>query len=377
MPPALSATATPTSSPATAPGATWDLWCRVIDNHGDLGVCWRLACTLAAQHGLQVRLFCDDPRALAWMAPAGAPGVQLLPWPEDGAAVPAAGSVVIEAFGCDPPAPVVAAMSARAQPPVWLNLEYLSAETYVERSHALPSPQPGGLTKWFFYPGFTPRTGGLLREAGLLAARDQFDGDAWLAARGWARRPGERVFSLFCYPQAPLAALLPQLAAQPTLLLATPGPAQQGLAQAGMAGAWPAGVRSIALPWLPQPDYDRLLWACDANFVRGEDSLVRGLWAGAPLVWQLYAQHDQAHAAKLQAWLDRLQPPASVRAFLWAWNGLAAATPLPPLHTLPAWPSGPDWAAWQAACQRWRAELRVQPPLDVQLLAFVAARSAT
>ena len=27
----------------------WDLFCRVIDNHGDLGVCWRLARDLAAR----------------------------------------------------------------------------------------------------------------------------------------------------------------------------------------------------------------------------------------------------------------------------------------------------------------------------------------
>ena len=39
----------------------------------------------------------------------------------------------------------------------------------------------------------------------------------------------------------------------------------------------------VELPWLTQPDYDRLLWSADLNFVRGEDSLVRAIWAGCEL----------------------------------------------------------------------------------------------
>ena len=90
----------------------WDLFCRVIDNHGDLGVCWRLACDLAGR-GAEVRLWIDDASALNWMAPQGAPGVEVLPWrdPQDDE-VP--GDVVVEAFGCDPPAAFVARMAARA-----------------------------------------------------------------------------------------------------------------------------------------------------------------------------------------------------------------------------------------------------------------------
>ena len=47
-----------------------------------------------------------------------------------------------------------------------------------------------------------------------------------------------------------------------------------------------------------------MLWACDFNFVRGEDSLVRAIWAGKPFVWQIYPQDDNAHYAKLEAFLD-------------------------------------------------------------------------
>ena len=334
----------------------WDLFCRVVDNFGDVGVCWRLARDLAGR-GERVRLWVDDAAPLAWMAPGGCPGVMV----GDFDATVGPGDVVIEAFGCDPPAHFVATMAARAaiaEPPVWINLEYLSAEPFVKRSHGLPSPQRNGLTKWFFYPGFTPRTGGLLREPGLLAERTAFDGDAWLAAQGLMRQPGERVVSLFCYDNPALSELLDSLAGTPTLLLLTQGQAQ-GQAQAQVA-ALPAGVRTAALPWLTQHEFDRLLWACDLNFVRGEDSLVRAIWAGAPFVWQCYPQHDGAHRAKLQALLDHMPTVPGLPALWQAWNGLQAD-----------WPGLPEAAGWRRACQKFRNSLAAHTDLTSALLRIV------
>ena len=345
----------------------WDLFCRVIDNHGDLGVCWRLARDLAAR-GDAVRLIADDARALAWMAPRGAAGVEVLPWSDRPPA--AVGDVVVEAFGCDPPPAFIGAMAQRRPPPVWINLEYLSAEAYVERSHGLPSPQADGLRKWFFYPGFTPRTGGLLREPELLREQAAFDRQAWLAARGWQPRPGERVVSLFSYALPRLADWLPVLAARPTLLLAAPGPATAQL----RALPRPPGLRVIELPWLAQPDYDRLLWSCDLNAVRGEDSFVRAQWAAAPLLWQIYPQHDGAHGPKLEAWLDRCldgAPPdlaLAVRLAQRRWNGL---DPGPPAE-LPELPDLPAWRAWQ---QAWRQRLLAQDDLGTQLRRFVLEKA--
>jgi len=353
----------------------WTLFCRVIDNLGDVGVCWRLARGLALR-GQQVSLVIDDASALAWMAPGGAQGVQVLPWPTD-CSTPACGDVVVEAFGCDPPPAFVQLMAARTRPPVWLNLEYLSAEAYVERSHGLPSPQRNGLMKWFFYPGFSTRTGGLLREPGLLQrahARGQVLPFASLRQKarpdpysyspypelGCAPRPGERVVSLFCYDNPALPALLQSLAEQPTLLLLTPGPAQRQVQTA------PPNVRLVRLPWLSQDDYDRLLWACDLNFVRGEDSLVRALWAGQPFVWQIYPQDDGAHVVKLQALLDTLGAPPAVARLWRAWNGVG---------TLP-WPGLPPLRPdWQQACERGREQLAAQTSLVDQLLGFVAEKA--
>lgn len=336
---------------------TWDLFCRVIDNFGDVGVAWRLARDLAAR-GNAVRLWLDDASALQWMAPDGLPaGIEVLDW---GAKTLEVGDVVIETFGCELPAAFVAQMAARPVPPRWINLEYLSAEPYVERSHGLASPQRNGPSKHFFYPGFTPKTGGLLREPELLAEIADFEGEAWLRRLGIQRRPGERIVSLFAYATPLLPTLLDALAREPTLLLVCPGPAQ---AQA-LAGGRP-GLRTHALPYLSQPDFDRLLWASDLNFVRGEDSFVRAQWAGKPFVWQIYPQDDGAHGPKLNAFLDRYLAAADpvlagqTRALWRAWNGLAA------------WPDqlpqGNDLA------MTWRAELARQADLVSQLLGFVTA----
>ena len=333
----------------------WDLFCRVVDNHGDVGVCWRLASQLG-RRGQQVRLILDDRSALAWMAPEGAGGVEVCDWP--GPATP--GDVVIEAFGCDLPPAFVQAMAEAPVAPVWINLEYLSAEPYVERSHTLPSPQRLGPCKWFFYPGFTPRTGGLLREPGLMEQQQRFLRDPWLRSLGIERRPNERVVSLFCYENAALPALLQDLAREPTLLLLTPGHAQNQV-QTTLSG-----VRTHALPWLSHNDYDHLLWSCDLNLVRGEDSLVRAIWAGSPFVWQAYPQHDGAHLAKLQALLAQAQLPAAAAATFAAWNRAGPA----------AWPPLTLNAAWQEAAHAWRARLLDQIDLASQLQAFVATKLA-
>lgn len=349
----------------------WDIFCKVIDNHGDLGVCWRLACQLAAE-GDAVRLWVDDGSALQWMAPADCDGVSVIDW-GDAAAVRAASAatpsdVLVEAFGCDPAPELIARFATR--PGTWINLEYLSAEPYVERLHALPSPVfrgPGaGLTKHFFYPGFTERTGGLLREHGLAEARAGFDRTAWLAAHGIDGQ-GERLLTLFCYEPQPLPSLLADLAGGgvPTRLLVTPG-----RAAAAVRAAAPMAGGALTVQWLhalPQPGFDNLLWSSDLNFVRGEDSLVRALWAGAPLVWQIYPQDDDVHHVKLEAFLDWLEAPPSLRRFHRIWNGVEAGTlPRLPDETL---------AEWGACVQAARARLLAQDELVTRLRRFIGQKS--
>ena len=249
-----------------------------------------------------------------------------------------AADVVIEAFGCELPDSYLAAMMRRTVAPVWINLEYLSAEAWVEDCHRLPSLRTRcAIDKYFFFPGFTSRTGGLLRERGLTAAREAFDAAAeaeFCRSIGVPpRRDNELRVSMFCYVNRALPELLRLWAAgpQPITVLATPGPAN------GQIAAWfgeplvpgtPLRRSSLSvfpLPFLPQSQFDRLLRSCDVNFVRGEDSFVRAQWAWRPFVWQIYPQTDDAHLVKLDAflarYLDGFAEAAAVRRFWHAWNG--------------------------------------------------------
>ena len=357
----------------------WDIFCKVIDNHGDIGVCWRLSAQLG-HGGHDVRLWVDDASALAWMAPGGHPRVHVLPW-EAQCRVVIPGDTVVEAFGCELEAAFQSALAERARTrgrqPLWINLEYLTAEQFAERSHGLRSPvmagPAAGLAKHFFYPGFTHRTGGLLREPDLMQRQAAFDRGGWLAAQGIPERPGQRV-SLFCYEPPMLGQLLAKWATgrEGTHLLVTPGRATAAVNAAvndndRNAPGWNGASRLAIsfLPYLTQADYDHLLWACDLNFVRGEDSLVRALWAGQPMVWHIYPQDDGAHLAKLAAFLDWLEAPQSLREFHAAWNradgALAAII---------------DRAAWSGCVQGARDRLLAQHDLASELLAFAVAYSA-
>ena len=419
----------------------WDVFVRVIDNYGDVGVCWRLACGLAAR-GEQVRLWLDDLTALDWMAPGPVPGVTVQAWAPD-SRFPAPGEVLVEAFGCDPAPEFIAACAESARAGgrfhAWINLEYLSAEPFVERVHGLPSPVLSGagqgLTKHFFYPRFTARTGGFVRgpsgatagsgnvtagsgaegvsgrtdwssalpwawvSAGsaraapaspppnpssipgspapaaacggapsLPAAIDPQRARAdWLADRG-ALDTGERLISLFCYEPAALPEFLGSLAADPvpTRLLVTPG-----RARAAVDAAWArldlehppwnhAGpLRREDLGWLTQTGFDRLRADWAFKLVRGEDSLVRAIWAGRPFAWQIYPQDDDAHQVKLDAFLDQMEAPDDWRAFHAAWNAPQPQM-LPPLRL----------EGWGQAALGWRQRLLAQGGLVTQLLRF-------
>lgn len=357
----------------------WDIFCTVIDNFGDAGVCWRLARQLVREHGLSVRLCIDDLHCLARLAPGidtnaaqqTREGITLWHW-RSGTAPDTPGDVVLNAFACRLPPAYLADMARRPRPPVWINLDYLSAEDWVEGCHGLTSPHPP-LNEFFFYPGFTTKTGGLLREADLLTRRDAFQHDPTAQARLWTALgiatpvEGSLRTSLFAYENPALPALLDAWAAHPTPIWCGVPEGRIWNTLAAWHGGLPVRGRPISrgaltvvpLPFMPQDTYDHLLWACDLNIVRGEDSFVRAQWAAAPFLWHIYHQEADAHLPKLDAFLRRYcatLPPSSGNAladFHHAWNahdsaGVATAWPLL-AATLPALTHhARDWSAQHA-----------------------------
>ncbi|KQW93755.1 epf adjacent protein [Massilia sp. Root418] len=392
----------------TNPSTTLALFCKVVDNYGDIGICWRLARQLRHEHGIAVTLWVDDLQTFQRICPevdtAAAQqqvaGVAVRHWAsQDGAFAPAdIAAIVIEFFGCDIPPGYIAAMAQCTPRPVWLNLEGLTAEEWVEGCHTLPSSHPRlPLTKHFFFPGFTAKTGGLLRESALEAQRIAFQSDPAAMAAFLARfgvTPADMAalkVSLFCYPHAPVAELFGAWAqgSEPVLCLVPEGVAADAVraflgAEPAAGAARSSGALTVrVLPLVPQPDYDKLLWACDLNFVRGEDSVVRAQWAGKPFVWHIYPQDENLHHKKLGAFLQRYSEPMgegrrALDAFALRWNGA-----LPPGAD-----SGPDaaadwralWPALQAVmpaaasrAAEWRQQMDAHGDLASNLLRFAAS----
>ena len=358
----------------------------------------------------RVRLWVDDLGSFARIAPglrtdADAQtfeGIEVRRWPDpDIAALPstvlplpaehgsltltehafAPHDIVIEAFACELPDAFISVLRMASPPVLWLNLEYLSAETWVDDCHGLASLRPDGLKKTFFFPGFTQSTGGLLREPELLQARDATQRNRQsmidtLAGIGLTRladalqNPHARLVNLFCYPHVPLhdiLAALDRASAGDTdarfVVCAANGVAPSLEA---VAASYP-GIRVERIPFLAQADFDRLLWCGDLNIVRGEDSFVRAIWAARPMLWHIYPQSDDAHLAKLDAWLERYEAPECAKQAIRALNeqpdhGLVSA--LSESLVLPA------WKAWQAQSRHWAQTLSQQPDVAENLADF-------
>ncbi|MCF8200058.1 MAG: elongation factor P maturation arginine rhamnosyltransferase EarP [Sulfuritalea sp.] len=344
-----------------------DIFCTVVDNYGDAGVCWRLANQLAREHGWRVRVWIDDLKPLQQLAPDCAnPPLEVCtwpsPWPETADTSDIA-DIVIEAFACDLPPRYIENMATCEKQPVWLNLEYLTAESWATGCHAMKSPHPRlPLLKYFFFPGFDDASGGLLREADYDERRRQFDESAFRAEFGLPpRAAGELTISLFSYPNPALDDLISawQTWARPErpLCVLCPGKKEPARTEGSLT--------LQPLPFLPQNRYDELLWTCDLNFVRGEDSFVRAQWAAKPFVWQIYPQEGDAHRVKLDAFLALHPAGADLMPFWHAWNGWGK----------------PDWQAFagslpalEAPIQQWANTLAARPDLASTLVQFCLER---
>ena len=369
-----------------------DLFCRVVDNLGDIGVMWRLARQLSTEKNWLIRLWVDNTNALAKLLPnldikcraQEIDGISICHW-SDNPSDPLLASaqpndVVIAGFSCELPDTFVTKM-CRSRPPIWFQLEYLSAEPWVREFHGRSSPRQDGLAPIFFFPGFESGTGGLLREAGLISQRDAWQSDMaeqleWIRALGLSLTPEQRqrtrLVSLFAYADAPVDKLLSALALtnQPTIVL-VPGNSTFDRLPKDFTSS--NHIRWQAIPFLSQPEFDRLLWSMDLNIVRGEDSFIRAIWAKRPFIWHVYPQTEQTHQIKLNAWLARTSLPSQVQTALRLWVtkpslDYTADDATPQLaHILSQTLKAPLWFDWQFASENLSQTLAQAPDLASQL----------
>ena len=334
----------------------WDIFCQIVDNYGDAGICWRLARSLSSLHDQEVRIFCNDLPTLNLLASGSAEAlshkIDLQPWEASyaNARHPVqTPDVVIEAFGCDLPERYLAGLFIASVKPIIINLEYLSAEPWITEFHAKASPQSHGIPKYFFFPGFQDDVGGLLLDpippegSAVTHLIPKSLKSTWLKLR-----PGAKRISIFCYPGAPLRKWLEDLGAlgETIDILLTHGHAELLNLPGEKTIGLPTNIQLISMPFVSQDEYDWVLSQCDFNIVRGEDSFIRAQLAGKPFIWHIYPQEDRAHEVKLAAFLDLYLENAGQELKLAAIAAMTWAMPSTWLKSIDDWHShAKDWRA--------------------------------
>ena len=354
----------------------WDIFCQIVDNYGDAGVCWRLARSLSSLHGQEIRIFCDDLPTLNLLASGVDPVIKqkidLQPWEASfsNARHPVqTPDVIIEAFGCELPERYLTGVFIAPIKPIIINLEYLSAEPWITDFHAKASPQSHGIPKYFFFPGFQDEVGGILvdplpPEGTSVANKIPQDlKGAWSKLRSDTKR-----ISIFCYPGAPLRKWLEDLGSlgENIDVLLTHGHAELLNLYGEQPIQLPANLQLISMPFVSQDEFDWVLSQCDFNIVRGEDSFVRAQLAGKPFIWHIYPQEDRAHEVKLAAFLDLYLEIANQELRLATIAAMTWAMPSEWFHMLDT---------WNIHSQAWRTQLlknQGDGGLAARLLRFVA-----
>ena len=357
----------------------WDIFCQIVDNYGDAGVCWRLARSLTSLHGQDVRIFCDDLPTLNLLASGVDPEIKrridIQPWEashHNSRHPVETPDVVIEAFGCNLPERYLAGLLIAPKKPIIINLEYLTAEPWIVDFHQKASPQAHGIPKYFFFPGFQGNAGGILIDPVPMdpSLTNQFIPDS-LKTSWKLLRPHAKRISVFCYPGVPLLKWLEDLSTldQDFDIVLTHGQREQlqfSSTQPTQPLALPDSIQLISIPFVSQDEYDWVLSQCDFNIVRGEDSFVRAQLAGQPFIWHIYPQDDGAHKTKLAAFLDLYLEDASQELK----NAVIAAM---------TWAMPSEWYQsineWSAHSKAWRADLlekQADGGLAARLIGFVA-----
>ena len=281
--------------------------CKVVDNYGDIGVCWRMCRRLkkiAPQN--TISLVVDnfesfgkiEPRVIRQNVIARSEatrqsiqieGIDIYNWNDDynchkvfyandGERL----SIILECFQCGRPDWMEKILfEEKLQRTVQIiMIDYLTAEKYAEDFHCLKSlTRSAKVQKVNFMPGFTPKTGGLIID------------DEWSHLPQWNEKGPVLVFT---YTMG--KGLLENVGSLRSLSLSK-------------------GPLLKPLPFMPQPEWDKMMQQCSALIIRGEESMSRACLSGIPFIWQAYPQSEEYQLVKVKALLERMRPHFEEEAF--------------------------------------------------------------
>lgn len=280
---------------------TLSIFCNVIDNFGDAGFCLRLARDLS--HLYKVELLCDNLETLNKIKEKLEinDNLKILKWPQNNNDYHLT-DIIIEAFSCR--LPKFCYEKIKEKGALVIELEYLTAERFAEECHGLKS-FTNGIESYFFFPGFTNKTGGVIIEKELIDFNYQSNN----------LNKNKFFINIFSYKTAPLKKFFKILfrCKKNFEINVFEGLAQDCLNESlslnlGVEENIKINNCNIKiLKMVPQSKFDELLFKADLNLVRGEDSIVRAMLSGKPFLWNIYPQSEDAHKEKLKALFARMR----------------------------------------------------------------------
>ncbi|AGF48887.1 elongation factor P maturation arginine rhamnosyltransferase EarP [Candidatus Kinetoplastidibacterium galati] len=330
-----------------------DIFCKIIDNYGDIGFCWRLAKNLSCDYKWTIRLIVDDLKVFSFINEEVNStidsqvlmNINIVKWEVFLKQKLNPSKIIIETFSCDIPDSLKKIIARNVNIFTWINIDYLSAEQWVENCHLLSSRLPNGLKKTFFFPGFTNKTGGLIIEDSFLKTKEYlknstYNQENFLKKIGINYKRSEFIFCLlFCYPSAPVNKLITSMEhLNKKIVLIVNN-------DSIFANNYSTdNLKLASIPFINQENFDKLICCMDINFIRGEDSFVRALLSGNPLVWNIYEQENNAHIDKLKSWLNLNNFPDTIKRLMYSWNNFGEETVG---NTIKIAMSDKNWNLWK------------------------------
>ncbi|AWD32302.1 hypothetical protein CKSOR_00172 [Candidatus Kinetoplastibacterium sorsogonicusi] len=310
-----------------------DIFCNVIDNYGDIGFCWRLSKNLENRYKWKISLWINNLNAFANIeknintisSKQFVNNISIRYWNDDELFNHNPGNIIINSFSCD--LPNFYLKKIKIFNSLLINLEYLTPELWINKYHLLPSYNNLNIKKYFFFPGFRKKTGGIIREPYLSSEREKFQNDIFMKNNflykvGFTNelmnfKNDAKLIFIFCYKHSPIRSFiqaLKYLNKKFIIILSNDNIIEKDYLKNSDK------VKFHKLPLINQDSFDKLLWCSDINFIRGEDSFIRAIWAKRPFIWNIYKQDNNAHIKKLQAWLSLYMPPQYIYDLTMHWN---------------------------------------------------------
>ena len=280
-----------------------DIFCQVIDNYGDVGVAYRLAREFKRVYpNKKLRFVINQIEELNLIRKSE--DIEIILY-KDISKIENSADLIIESFGCEIPKEYMD--KALKNVKLIINLEYFSAEKWVDDFHLQESFLGGNLKKFFFIPGLSEKSGGILLDNEFLERKKKVEANKeYYLEKFGIKEKYDLIGSVFSYEKN-FDSLIEELKKlnKKVILLILSEKTQKNFIKYFDNGNNYDKIKFVKLPFFTYDKYEELLALCDFNLVRGEDSFVRALLLGKPFLWHIYPQDENTHIKKLESFLEK------------------------------------------------------------------------